>query len=101
MDMGFSKLQELVMDRETWRAAIHGVAKSRTRLSDWTELKMEKALNVYIKIVWEKEATFTCVLIEFIVIIIRFLVIVNLLACLIYKLNFIIGIYVQENTYGV
>ena len=101
MDMGLSKLQELVMDRETWRAMIHGVAKSRTRLSDWTELKMGKALNVYNKIVWEKEATFTCVLIEYIVIIVRFLVIVNLLACLIYKLNFIIGIYVRENTYGV
>ena len=34
MDMGFSGLRELVMDREAWRAAIHGVAKSRTRLSD-------------------------------------------------------------------
>ena len=34
MEMGLSKSQELVMDREAWRAAIHGVAKSRTRLSD-------------------------------------------------------------------
>ena len=37
MDMDLGGLRELVMDRETWRAMVHGVAKSRTRLSDWTE----------------------------------------------------------------
>ena len=38
MDVSLSGLRKMVMDREAWRAAIHGVAKSRTRLSDWTEL---------------------------------------------------------------
>ena len=40
LDVSLSELRELVMDREAWRAAIHGIVKSRTRLSDWTELKL-------------------------------------------------------------
>ena len=45
MDMNLSELRELVIDREAWRAAIHGVAKIRTWLSDWTELKGGKSVT--------------------------------------------------------
>ena len=48
MDMGLSKLRELVMDREAWHATIHGVTKSQTWLSDWTELNWTDAYFVYL-----------------------------------------------------
>ena len=50
MAMSLSELQEFVMDREAWHAVIHGVTKSRTQLSDWTELSAH--LEVEIKMIF-------------------------------------------------
>ena len=47
-DMGLSKLREMVMDREAWRAAAHGVAKTWTQLSSWTELKNHTSFLTYV-----------------------------------------------------
>ena len=56
MDVTLSELRELVMDREAWRAAIHGVSKSRTQLSDWTELKDKEHFSSSNKVLNTKKA---------------------------------------------
>ena len=59
MDVSLSELWDLVMDREAWRAGIHGVVKSRTQLSDWTELKWTEPESRTLQVVLHHYSGFT------------------------------------------
>ena len=92
IDMSLSKLRELVMDREVWRAAVHGVTKCRTRLNDWTELKETSVLLSSYKFgfhwILNDEASFEK---EFVIILILWNFTPEVCPDLCYKLPFVHG----------